>query len=499
MEQKLQESIRQARLLREKLLADPHRPKYHIVAPEGSYRPFDPNAALFWKWRYHLMYIIQTEKGHCWAHISSKDLVHWRQHPLALEAGGIDTGIFSGGAFIDKHGVPTITYWGLGENAGICLATSTDDELDQWTKIPQNPVVHQKSLGIALTEDGEPYGAADPSAVWVHEGRYCMVTGNLLVMREYGWKQGITQYKAGDTVYLLVSDDLIHWEYLDIFYLSKREWTQDDEDNMCPDFFPLGDRHMLLFISHNLGCQYYTGRYTGDHFYPETHGRMTWIDNSFFAPESLLDDKGRRIMWAWIKDGREVATCDASGWSGVMSLPRVLWLGEDKTLRMAPAEELSLLRYHPRKREDVTIAADTEVPLEEVKGSSFELKIDFAPGDAAHFGVKIASSPDGEEQTLIFYDRAEKKLKIDTTRSGLGEGPKSVEAAPFELMPGEALLLRVFVDASLVEVFANDRQAVTRQIYPTRKDSVGVALFSRGGSTAVSLVEAWEMAVANAF
>ena len=132
MEQGIQESIQTARRLREKLLADPYRPQYHIVTPEGSYRPFDPNAALFWKGRYHLMYIIQTEKGHCWAHISSHDLLHWRHHRLALEAGGIDSGIFSGGIFIDKAGIPTITYWGLGENAGICLATSTDDELDEW-------------------------------------------------------------------------------------------------------------------------------------------------------------------------------------------------------------------------------------------------------------------------------------------------------------------------------------------------------------------------------
>jgi beta-fructofuranosidase len=166
---------------------------------------------------------------------------------------------------------------------------------------------------------------------------------------------------------------------------------------------------------------------------------------------------------------------------------------------MAPAEELALLRYHPRKREGFTIEADAEVPLDDVKGSSFELRIEFAPGTAAQFGVKVACSPDGEEQTLIFYDQAEKKLKIDTTCSGLGEGPKSVEAAPFELAAGESLVLRVFVDASLVEIFANERQAVTRQIYPTRKDSVGVALFSRGGATEVRSIEAWEMAPANPY
>ena len=107
--------IESARALRRVLLEDRHRPTYHITTPEGVCAPFDPNAALFWKGRYHLMYIVQTPKGHCWAHVSSVDLVHWRHHRLALEPGGIDTGIFSGGIGIDRNGVPTIMYWGLGE------------------------------------------------------------------------------------------------------------------------------------------------------------------------------------------------------------------------------------------------------------------------------------------------------------------------------------------------------------------------------------------------
>ena len=110
----MDELIKHSRELRSRLLADPYRPGYHITTPEGVCGPFDPNGALFWKGLYHLMYIVQTEKGHCWAHISSKDLVHWRHHPLALEPGEGDDGIFSGGASLDKGGVPTITYWGLG-------------------------------------------------------------------------------------------------------------------------------------------------------------------------------------------------------------------------------------------------------------------------------------------------------------------------------------------------------------------------------------------------
>jgi len=496
----MDELISASRALRAKLLGDPHRPGYHVVTPEGVCAPFDPNGALFWNGRYHLHTIVQTEKGHCWAHISSQDLVHWCHHPLSLEPGGVDEGIFSGGAFIDRNGVPTITYWGLGEKAGICIATSTDPDLDHWTKSSENPVIHQSELGYSVGDDGRVYGAADPSAIWIHEGRTYMLTGNLLVLRAYGQDQDLDAYK-GDTTYLFASDDLVHWEYLHEFYKSDRAWTQEDEDDMCPDFFPLGDWHMLLFISHNLGCQYYIGRYEDDHFYPETHGRMTWNDNAFFAPESLVDDKGRRIMWSWIFDGRDPETRQASGWSGTLSLPRVLWLSDDKMLRMAPVEELSALRTKSRTYESLEVRDGEALWLDEVAGDSLELSVEVRPGGAQWVGVKVCCSPPGAsdeaEETVVFYDAVERKLKIDTSRSSLGEGSKSVEGGPLDLGPDEVLKLRVFVDRSVVEVFANDRQAVMRRIYPTRGDSVSVCLFSVGADVVVERLQAWDMAPSN--
>lgn len=509
-EMNMKDLIAHSRELRARLLADPHRPVYHTVTPEGVCGPFDPNAALYWKGLYHLMYIVQTEEGHCFAHISSKDLVHWRNHPLALEPGNGDTGIFSGGVALNKDGVPTITYWGLGDPGGICVATSDDDLLEVWTKNPHNPVISETQSGLAEVEvDGKKlvYGAADPSAIWINDGRYYVLTGNLLVLREFGDKRNQPEH-LGDTLYLFVSDDLTEWEYLHTFYTSDRKWTQADEDDMCPDFFPLpsspdggeiSDRHMILFISHNLGCQYYTGKYSDDRFEPETHGRMTWVDNGYFAPESLVDDKGRRIMWAWIFDRREGETREASGWSGTMSLPRVLWLGEDNTLRMRPAAELEVLRYNLKEMNDLVIKADSEMPLGGISGNSLELSLEMIPDGAEKFGVKVCCSPDGEEETVIFYDAADKKLKIDTTKSSLGEGSKSVEAGPFELKPDESLNLRVFVDKSVVEIFANDRQGVMRRIYPTRDDSIAVTLFSCGGATKVKSIKAWDMAAANAY
>ncbi|MCL2701164.1 MAG: glycoside hydrolase family 32 protein [Phycisphaerae bacterium] len=513
----LERRIHDARLLREHYLRDPHRPGYHFVVPEGVHGPVDPNGTLFWKGRYHLFYIYQHEGKHCWGHVSSIDLVHWRHHVPGLLPGGADDGIFSGGVFVDHNGVPTITYWGLGKPGGVCLATATDDHLDHWTKHPANPVIRETAPGLTVTPSADGtgnelvYGAADPSAIWSHNGRYYMLTGNLLVLWEYGEKRKQPEH-LGDTLYLFVSDDLEHWTYLHRFYTSSRQWTREFEDCMCPDFFPLptspdggtpSETYMNLFISHRLGCQYYLGRYANDRFEPQQHGRMTWVDNEYFAPESLLDAAGRRIMWTWVFDRREHATKLTSGWSGELSLPRVLWLGNDNTLRMAPPPELAALRYNPRRAENLHIHANDERPLcdgqgNAIQGDSLELAVTFAPASAGTFGLKVCCSPDGQEQTVISYDATNHTLNVDTRHASLGEGTKVVESAPLKLPAGESLSLRVFLDKSFVEVFANTRQAICRRIYPTRRDSLEVRLFS-DVDISIPRVDAWEMMPSNPY
>jgi beta-fructofuranosidase len=226
---------------------------------------------------------------------------------------------------------------------------------------------------------------------------------------------------------------------------------------------------------------------------------MSWVDNSFFAPESLEDDTGRRIMWAWLLDAPEFGVRWEHGWSGTLSLPRVLSLGDDGLLRMDVPEEIEALRYGAFKKEDFALQSDTDLVIDGIGGNSLELFIDMESAGASQYGVKVCVSPDGQEETSIFYDAEERMLKVDTRKSGPADTLKSVEAGPFELKEGERLKLRVFVDKSVVEVFANSRQAVMRRIYPSRPDSVGVSLFSTGGTTQVHALEAWNISPSNPY
>jgi len=106
-------------------------------------------------------------------------------------------------------------------------------------------------------------------------------------------------------------------------------------------------------------------------------------------------------------------------------------------------EEIEALRYGEVRKGPCVVPADEEVPMDRVIGDSLELQVEMEGTEASHFGVKVRSSPDGQEETSVLYDAEEKLLKIDTRRSGPDDTPKAVEAAPFELKPGERLKLRV--------------------------------------------------------
>lgn len=504
------EVVRSTRALRERFLADPYRPTYHFCTPEDMGIPGDPNGAFYHNGRYHLMYLYSRNgSGFCWGHISSHDLVHWRHHPDAIGPGGSDEGCFSGGGFVNDDGSAWLSYWMLWGDKGIGLATSSDRNFDHWTKSKANPVIRSTEFGITETNDASGkrvfLGSADPSNIWKKDGRYYILTGNLLVLNKIGRKPDSPPEEQGDRLYLFTSDDLKQWKYLHVFYQRKPEWTDRSEDNMCPSFLPLpsspdggspSGKHLLLFIAHNRGCQYYVGDYRDDHFFPNNHGRMSWVDNTYFAPEALVDGKGRQIMWAWLTDNPPDEKL--KGWSGVYGLPRTLWLGEDGTLRMRPVKELEALRGPEKSWSNQPVSSGQSRRLEGIVGDSCELALTITPGTAKRCGLKVRASRDGKEETVLYYDAEARQLVFDATRSGVA-GRNVVERAPLELEKNEPLRLRVFVDKSVVEIYANDRQAIGRRVYPASSDSLGLLLFADGGKATFQNVTAWEMAPANPF
>ena len=233
---------------------------------------------------------------------------------------------------------------------------------------------------------------------------------------------------------------------------------------------------------------------------------MNWQGGQLSGPETLLDDKGRRIFFGWIREARP---WEKYGWASAMTLPRLLSLNEDGTLCIEPVPELEKLRTNHYHQKAVQIKADTEFRIEAVSGDCLELKVEMTPQEATEFGVKVRRSPDGGEETAIVCASTTKTLKIDLAKSTLddavkyprftpqdedgGERYTRSQEAPFKLVEGETLALHIFLDKSVVEVFVNRRLCLTQRIYPTRADSLGVAIFARGGEAFLNSLDAWTM------
>jgi sucrose-6-phosphate hydrolase SacC (GH32 family) len=457
----------------------------------------DPNGPIFWKGKYHLFYQYSRNAAVAqlmeWGHASSIDLIHWTHHAIALTPGPGDS-CFSGCA-VDNNGVATFVYHGA--STGTSIATSQDDDLIHWTKHPANPVIPIPKPGQNV-----PYKVFDPSA-WKHNGMWYVMTG-------WGRCFARLDEPEGDTAFLFKSPDLVHWEYVHPFYQSDRRWTDADEDCAVPNFFPLGKKWVLFFASHKRGAQYYIGRYENDHFYPEQHGRMNWSGGQVIAPITMLDGKGRRIFFAWLNEARVEARHRAAGWAGCMAIPRVVSLADDDTLRTKPVPEIERLRLNHRERGEFVLDANSEVKIDQIRGDRLEIQLEISLGDAQQCGLLVRCSPDGSEQTRLMYDAAAKKFTVDGSKASLiADEPPFVpvlpdeerkiraQVAPFELAAGEPLKMRVFLDRSVVEVFLNDgRQTMSQRIYPSRDDSMGIRVFSRGGKAKVTKIEAWDMAAA---
>ena len=464
--------------LRDRLARDPHRPRYHFLPP--AHWMNDPNGPLQYKGEYHMFYQHNPDGAYHanmhWGHAVSRDLVHWRHLPIALAPtpGGPDKdGIWSGCAVVHE-GVPTIMYTGVRPQVQ-CLAMSHDDMLT-WQKYPGNPVIAAPPEGLTVT------GFRDPFA-WREGDEWRVVIGSGI--------EGV-----GGAALLYRSCDLIHWEYLGPLCIGKLE--ESGKMWECPNFFPLGDKH-LLAVSPYGRVIYFLGGYDGRTFTPQTRGLLDFGE-SFYAPNCLLDERGRRIMWGWLKEGRSKEAQIASGWSGVHSLPRELFLHPDGALGMRPVAELGMLRRAHRRWADLAITPEGSHFLGDWQGDTLEIIAAFAPGDAAEFGLVVRRAPDGSEQTIIAYNVAGRRLSINGERSSLDETVMrkvvggEIDRTGFGNLSGlEALTLHVYLDRSVIEVFANERSAIAYRVYPTRQDSLGVDCFAVGGRARLAACDVWEI------
>lgn len=469
---------------RQLLAGNPYRPLYHFSPPVSGLH--DPAGLCWWQGNYHLFYLF-SPSGVQWGrgHAVSDDLVHWRDLPMLPEK--INGG--TGQVWADKDQV--IMGYATHGHSAVSLAVASDPLLLNWVEHPQNPVIKP----------------GNDNFLWHDEDHYFLTQRKLTTT---------------PTLEILRSKGLTGWEPLGNF-LEDSTFTDPGTDCSCNTVLPIGKgKHLVLFFTHNQGPKYYIGTFDlqSGRFTIESHGRMNYgpvMRGSLHAPTGFVDPNGRCIgMWnimeCLIRD-------DFLGVKdGVISLPRGLSLNEMSTgngqgwgenrdlnpLSIEPIEELTKLRFNPVKLENVAIPANGENVLAGVHGRAMELEVVLDPRQAREVGLRVLRSPNGEEQTSITlsmhawawpWGADKRELMIDVSQSSLSSeiASRTPEIGPLYLKDGEPLRLRVFIDRSIVEVFANGRQCLTLRAYPTRQDSTGVSVFARGSGALLVSLNAYQM------
>jgi beta-fructofuranosidase len=471
--------------LRTKLAADPLRPQFHLLPAKNWMN--DPNGPIYWKGQYHMFF--QYNPGAAvwgdmhWAHAVSEDMIHWRHLPVALAPtpGWDDAdGCFTGSA-VDDHGIATVLYTGVKrapiERATLrdghnnfrevqCLATSTDTQLRTWTKWP-HPVLEPPA-------DPQLAGFRDP----------------FLWRQKDTWILGVAsgQFKKGGCVLLYRSKDLRQWEFL--HELASGHWTEKESESTnpvdsgemweCPDFFPLGNKHVLLYSTAGKVI-WESGELDQENlkFHSERQGVLD--HGVYYAQKTQLDAQGNRILWGWIPEKRPDSEAIAAGWAGCMALPRVLSLDSSGRLEMVIAPAARSLRAKA-----FALPAQNADP-EKRAGSLRNVTLE-------KLSAEITWNTSGQSSALILEDRSGSWWSASLTQCNsvqtLTVNDASVEV-PLGVSPSHHEF-RLYLDGSVAELNLDRKHAITTRIYREPDGPLRIKVTAGDLAQLISL-ETWQL------
>jgi beta-fructofuranosidase len=494
------------RLDRTPLLKDRHRPQYHASPP--AHWMNEPHAPIYFEGKYHLFYQHNPQGPYWsqihWGHWVSDDLVRWRDLPVALapEKGQVDPdGVWSGSAAYDENGVPALFFTAGDDSASpnqrVGLARSTflqdgDSDLAKWVKHPAPLIVQEKGQGM--------FGDFRDPFVWKEGELWYLLIGT-------GTDDG-----RGGTALAYTSRNMTDWSYKGEFYTADPA-VYPYLGNMweLPVLLPLGkdgggkEKHVFLISPLGPGADvevfYWIGTFDTEAFRFKPDREEPQLidvgDFHFTGPSGMVDPRtGRNIVFTIAQGERTPQVDYDSGWAHNAGLPLCLSLREDGQLGIEPIEELQSLRgEHLVSLANVSLTEVNE-RLANVKGDMLEVVFELAEAEENYIGIGVRRSPDGEEETVIYYDRNQSELGVDRTKSTLDPEARSrgVQSGKLELA-GEALRLRVYLDRSMIEAYANGLKSVTTRAYPSREDALGLQL-SGEPSIMIKSIDIWRMASA---
>lgn len=429
----------------EPLYEETYRPQFHFTAQKNWLN--DPNGLVYYKGDFHLFFQHNPQSvqwgNMTWGHAISRDMVHWKQQPHAIEPDSLGT-IFSGSAVVDwnntggfqqgKEKTLAAFYTAAGKPFTQCLAYSTDSGRT-WIKYAGNPVLPNIN--------GEN---RDPKVIWHAPSKK--------------WVMALYVRKGeSDGIEFFGSPDLKKWSFL----------SRIEDYFECPDIFELpvegrpGETHWIVLGANS---HYSIGQFDGTTFTKESGKFVGDYGANFYASQTYSDipaSDGRRIQIGWMNGG----SYPQMPFNQQMSFPCTLTLRSfPDGLRVVrqPIKELDTLHGKAQNWNDLALKPGDN-PLAGLSGDLFDIQAEIEPGEAETVGFRLR----GEE---VRYSTKDKIL------TSLGK------SAPLEMVDGR-LRLRILVDRASLEIFGNDGRVSMTSCFLPAPSNKKLELYAVGGAAKV--------------
>ncbi len=431
-----------------------NKDKIHLKAPGNWIN--DPNGFIFYKGKYHLFYQYFPYAPRWgtmhWGHAVSEDLVSWEHQGVALFPSRREdqNGCFSGSA-VEKDGQMYLFYTGVRyekpnpDNIHKCL---DEQFVSSQMMISSEDGFHfdnfnGKRVIIPAISDrklGDRTHTRDPK-VWRGRDAWYMVLGSR------------TAENTGKLLFYR-SENLTDWTWVnEISRDGGFGWMWE-----CPDYFETEGGKVLLFSPMGF---LEDGKKEKDQaictvvgFEEETCTMMIPDEYQFldygldlYAPQSTLDEKGRRVVAAW---ARMPEIVDGT-WRGMFCIPRVVEVKDGHIY----------FRVHPNVEAQYTRRISS---VKEADAAGFKISLDMEDGDLLDIGgyrIFRKGNRICTDRTAVMGNHSEYRMRFETPEFG------------------EVCRVDIYVDRNLIEIFVNDGEYVLSNAVCGLKDELGGSCFKK--------------------
>ncbi len=405
-------------------------PSYHIAPKFGLLN--DPNGLCYFNGEHHLFYqwtpVGPLHGLKYWYHLSTKDFVHFKDWGIGLNPDKeYDShGVYSGGALVEKdHALLFFTGNKRDENwqrtSTQCVAKmSLDGQIEK--------------QGVIIENNHYTEHFRDPK-VWKSGEDYFLVVG------------AQTPEKTGSMA-LYSSQNLLNWTHRGTI---KTRYNKLGYMWECPDFFELDKHAVMLFSPQGVSSDnpydfkniYSVAYIIGDKLNLasmvfENHQDIAQPDYGFdfYAPQTYLDESGRRILIAWVGLPDIDTPSVKHQWAGMLSLPRALSI-EDGYLVQSPLTELDALLGQP-----ILITHSFELPT-----TSFKLELEL---ESDGFALRFVNT--AGDKLLFSATKTDFQLDRSLMSQRYAEQFGNIRKAPRLTIKQKVL---IYIDKSVIEIFIN--------------------------------------------